>query len=155
MGSYIEWLRQRVGHDKFIMIGTASLISDEQGRVLLQKRRDSKLWGFPGGAQELGESIADTCRREVCEEVGLWVEPTRLIGVYTSPQFDRTYPNGDVVQMDIFFFECKVVGGALKRQKEEVLEIGWFDLDALPEMEKCCVAKAKDAKIFNGEPFIR
>lgn len=137
------------------MVGAAGLIRDEQGRVLLQKRRDNQLWGFPGGAQELGESIADTLRREVCEEVGLQVEPTRLIGVYTSPQFDRTYPNGDAAQMTIIFFECKVIEGALKMQEEEVLEIGWFDFDDLPPMQTCCAAKAQDARVFQGQAFFR
>ncbi len=149
------------------MVGAAGLIRDEQGRVLLQKRRDNQLWGFPGGAHtctalrlvqcrwELGESIADTLRREVCEEVGLQVEPTRLIGVYTSPQFDRTYPNGDAAQMTIIFFECKVIGGALKMQEEEVLEIGWFDFDDLPPMQTCCTAKAQDARVFQGQAFFR
>jgi 8-oxo-dGTP pyrophosphatase MutT (NUDIX family) len=40
------------------------------------------LWGFPGGAQNLGESAPQAMMREVYEETGLRVEPSRLIGVY-------------------------------------------------------------------------
>jgi mutator protein MutT len=153
--SYIGWLRKYVGHQKVIITGAAGLIRDAQGRVLLQKRRDNGLWGFPGGMQELGETAMDAVRREVREEVGLVVEPKRLIGIYTSPDFDRVYPNGDQSQMSISFFECQVLGGDLKMQEEEVLEIGWFDLDHLPPMIACCAAKAKDAKVFTGEAFFR
>ncbi len=153
--SYAQWLRQYIGHTKFILSGTAALIRDERGRVLLHKRSDNHLWGFPGGAMELGESVADTVRREVREEVGLQVEPHRLIGIYTASEFDKTYPNGDQVQMFISFFECRVIGGAIQMQEAEVLEVGWFDLNDLPPMQHCCAVKARDALQFTGAAFIR
>jgi len=153
--SYIHWLRGHVGHAKVIIPGTAGLIRDEHGRMLLQKRRDNNLWGFPGGIMELGESAPEAVCREVREEVGLDVTPQRLIGLYTSPKFDRVYPNGDESQLFISFFECQVNGGELKAQEEEVLDIGWFDVDHLPPMVTCCEAKAHDAQIFKGEAFWR
>jgi 8-oxo-dGTP pyrophosphatase MutT (NUDIX family) len=152
---YVQWLRQHIGNQKIIMTGAAGMLRDARGRVLLQKRRDNGLWGFSGGAQELGESIADTVRREVREEVGLETEPRRLIGIYTSPEFDRVYEGGDAVQMFIAFFECEAVGGELTRQESEVLEIGWFDLDDLPPLMHCCAVKAQDARNFRGETFFR
>ncbi len=112
--NYVKWLRQFIGHDKILLNGTAALIRNDRGRVLLQRRSDNGLWGFPGGAQELGESAMDALVREVREEVGLDVAPKRLIGIYTSPLFDKVYPNGDQAQMSISFFECAVIGGALK-----------------------------------------
>ena len=83
----------------------------------------------------------------------------KLVGhqkiIYTSPDFDRVYPNGDESQMSISFFECEVVSGTLKLQEDEVLEIGWYDLDHLPPLMTCCAAKAHDARIFKGEAFFR
>lgn len=155
IASYLHWLRGHVGHAKIIIPGTAGLIRDEHGRMLLQKRRDNNLWGFPGGIMELGESAPEAVRREVREEVGLDVTPQRLIGLYTSPKFDRVYPNGDETQLFISFFACQVNGGELKAQEEEVLDIGWFDADHLPPMVTCCEAKAHDAQIFSGEAFWR
>jgi 8-oxo-dGTP pyrophosphatase MutT (NUDIX family) len=151
--NYVAWIRSRIGHDKIIMTSAAGCIRDERGRVLLQKRRDNNLWGFPGGMLELGETAAQAACREVREEVGLEVEAQRLIGIYTTPDLDRVHANGDVTQVFIAFFECEVTGGILKPQDEEVLEIGWFDLDHLPPMQPCCMMKAADAKTFKGEAF--
>ena len=153
--NYIQFMRQHLGTQKIIMTGCAALIRDAHGRVLLQKRSDTHLWGFPGGGQELGEHAHDTVKREVREEVGLEVEPQRLIGIYTSPQWDRVYPNGDQSQVFIAFFECVVLGGELRRQADEVLELGWFDFDSLPPLMPCCAAKAADARVFKGEAFFR
>ncbi len=153
--NYVTYLRQFVGHAKIILPGAAGMIRDVNGRVLLQRRRDNGLWGFPGGLLELGESATDTVIREFREEVGLDIEPKRLVGVYTSPRFDRAYPNGDTSQLFASFFECQVVGGRLRAQEAEVLELGWFDLDNLPPMVACCQAKAHDARIFKGVAFWR
>lgn len=55
-----------------------ALLFNERGRLLIQKRPEHKmlggLWEFPGGKQEHGESPAETCRREVEEELGLRIE---------------------------------------------------------------------------------
>lgn len=152
---YVHYLRQFVGHAKIILPGAAGMIRDANGRVLLQRRRDNGLWGFPGGVLELGESATDTVIREFREEVGLDIVPKRLIGVYTSPKFDRAYPNGDTSQLFASFFECQVLGGALRAQESKVLELGWFDLEHLPPMVACCEAKARDARGFNGAAFWR
>lgn len=153
--NYVTYLRRFIGHAKVILPGAAGMVRDENGRVLLQRRRDNGLWGFPGGLLDLGESATNTVMREFREEVGLDVEVKRLIGVYTSPKFDRSYPNGDTSQLFASFFECQIVGGKLRRQESEVLELGWFDLDRLPPMVACCEAKARDARIFNGTAFWR
>ncbi len=153
--NYVTYLRQFIGPHKAILPGAAGMIRDANGRVLLQRRRDNGLWGFPGGLVDLGESATDAVIREFREEVGLDVEVKRLIGVYTSPAFDRVYPNGDASQLFISFFECQVLGGELRAQESEVLEIGWFDLDRLPPMVACCDAKARDARIFSGDAFWR
>ena len=44
-----------------------SVVANEHGEVLLQKRTDNELWGLPGGAMELGESVGQAVVREVRE----------------------------------------------------------------------------------------
>ncbi len=46
-------------------------------------------WGIPGGAQELGETIFETAKREVAEETGVTIRPlsvlTALDGIQRDP----------------------------------------------------------------------
>ncbi len=153
---YVTWIRSHVGKQRVILSGAGAIIRDEQGRVLLQKRREDGEWAIPGGLQELNESLADTVRRETCEEVGLHVEPRALIGIYTTPELDRgAYPNGDLVQVFIAIFDCAIVGGQLQPHPDEVTELGWFDLDNLPPLTRWSMIHLQDAKIFRGEAFVR
>lgn len=127
---YIRWLRSKVGHEKIILIFAGGCIFNEKGEVLLQKRGDSNLWGFPGGAIELGETPEMAAIREAKEETGLEVEVGRFIGLYTD--CDMVYPNGDKAQSILIAFELRIVGGELRCDKEETLELKWFSLEEMP-----------------------
>lgn len=94
---YVSWIRSKVGHEKIFLNFAAGILPNQEGRILLQKRADKKVWDFPGGIMELGESALETVTREFYEETGLRVEATRLIGVYTN--YEESYPNGDVAQV--------------------------------------------------------
>lgn len=144
MTNYIQWLRAHVGQQKIFMPCTDAIIIDERGRVLLQRRGDSGDWGLPGGAMELGERIDQSIVREVREETGLKVRVERLVGLYTSPEFDWVYPNGDQVQFVSALFECQVSGGALHADGDETLELAYFAPDALPPMESFYLAQIAD-----------
>jgi 8-oxo-dGTP pyrophosphatase MutT (NUDIX family) len=150
---YFAVLRPYIGHAPILLPGTAACIRDDQGRVLLQRRSDCGLWGFPGGGQNLGESATQAIVREVCEETGLHIEPVRLIGAYGNPDFGRTLPNGDQVQPVVAFFEARVVGGELRVDATETLELGYFSLDKLPPMLHCCQVKARDAAVGQRAAF--
>ena len=154
---YLARLRECVGHELLLIPAAAACIRDEMGRVLLLRRTDGEdLWGLPGGGMELDEPVAETVVREVREEIGLEVRPVALIGVYSSPEYSFAYPNGDRVQPVTTFFECRVEGGELRPDREEVLEARYFGpADELPPMRPCCVAKARDAFAFQGQAFFR
>ena len=142
---YYAMLRQYVGHAPLLLPGTAACIRDAQGRILLQKRSDCGLWDFPGGGQKLGESAAQAIMREVHEETGLRVKPLRLIGAYGDPAFGRTFANGDYVQPVVAFFEARMIGGDLRTDSPETLELAYFPPDDLPPMIYCCQIQARDA----------
>lgn len=132
MTSYIEWIRGQIGHEKIPLVGACACIEDEQGRLLWQKRVDFGWWGLPGGLIELDESIEECVMREVWEETGLRVEPTRLVGVYSSPAYDVIYPNGDQAQLVGYCFACRIVGGALQIANDETAQFDWFSADHSP-----------------------
>jgi 8-oxo-dGTP pyrophosphatase MutT (NUDIX family) len=58
------------------IVPSASTIAvNQEGKILLQHRSDNHLWALPGGAMEIGETIAEAAVRETKEETGLDVEP--------------------------------------------------------------------------------
>jgi ADP-ribose pyrophosphatase YjhB (NUDIX family) len=135
MSDYIQWLRQRIGPRKTLLVYTSVLIRDEAGRLLFQRRADFReaWWGLPGGVLEIGETFAECARREAFEETGYYVEPVRLVGVYSSPEWDVRYPNGDEVQQFTVALECRLIGGRDEIDAAEVFDQRFFELDALPD----------------------
>ena len=130
--NYIKWIRSKVGHEKIILVFAGGCVFDKEGRVLLQRRGDSGKWGFPGGAIELGETPEMAAIREVREETGLDVKVTDFIGIYTDS--DMEYPNGDKAHSICIFYEVETVGGQLKCDEVETVELKYFGLDEMPEL---------------------
>jgi ADP-ribose pyrophosphatase YjhB (NUDIX family) len=64
--------------------------------------------------------------REMWEETGLWVDLTRILGVYGGPEFQWAYANGDQVAYVMTVFEGRVRGGQLRAGDDEVLQLGYF-----------------------------
>jgi len=81
-----------------------------------------------------GESVEETCIREVLEETGLEVEVTRLVGVYTSPNIMLEYADGNKIQPVAFSFEAEVVGGELGLS-DETTEYGYIAVDVLDTVD--------------------
>lgn len=72
-------------------MGGAVLLSDAQGRVLLVEPTYKPYWEIPGGVVEADESPYAAAARELKEELGLPVQPGRLLVIdWVPPQPDRT-----------------------------------------------------------------
>ncbi len=153
--TYLALRRVIGGHDPFIIVGASAFIRVDD-RVLLHRRGDNGMWGVPGGAMELGERIDQTLVREVREETGLEVEPIRLIGVYSDPQWTATYPQGDVVQVFVAHFECRTIGGMLRADGVETIDLRWFPLGDLPaDLPERMRVRIADALTGKRESYVR
>ncbi|MCX4826677.1 NUDIX hydrolase [Streptomyces sp. NBC_01142] len=60
-------------------VSAGAVIVDDQDRVLIVDPVYKPYWNLPGGHVEPGEESQDACRREVREEIGLDLEPGRLL----------------------------------------------------------------------------
>jgi len=81
------------------LLATDCVAVDAQRRVLLIRRRFAPFRGsfsLPGGFVEIGETVEEACRRELCEETGVAAARLQLIGVYSDPARD---PRGHVVSI--------------------------------------------------------
>src|SRR3984885_13764554 len=74
------------------------LATDGDGRILLQRRRDTGQWAIPMGKQEMGEPPSQGAIRETLEETGVLTEITGLLGVYSDPGHIVAYFDGEVRQ---------------------------------------------------------
>lgn len=125
-------MRSQLGSQPIQLNFAAGCIVDTDGRILLHRRSDDGKWGVPGGALEYGETAHDAVVREVKEETGLVVEVADLLGVYTG--YEHVYPNGDVTQPICVYFRCRTHGDGTPVAGDETLDVGYFDLNELPEL---------------------
>ena len=117
------------------MPGVAAIVRDDENRVLFIRRADNGEWGLPAGAIDPGESPAAAAAREVREETGLEVRPTRIAGVFGGRGFRVRYENGDEAEYTVIVFDCEVVGGKLSPTDGEALELRYFAPDDAPELQ--------------------
>lgn len=117
-------------HTKQITI-VVGVIRNEKGEILLARRHQPDLksahgkWEFPGGGIEFRETPEEALVREVREEIGLNVEIVRLIPKIFSEIQQQS--SGEVWQIIICSYECKILSGQLKAGlEEEISELKYF-----------------------------
>ncbi len=57
------------------------IIFNNAGEILIGRLKPSKSWTLPGGKVEFGETIEQTLRRELMEEVNITVSAVYILGV--------------------------------------------------------------------------
>lgn len=114
--------------------GGSALVTDDAGRVLMQRRGDSGNWSLPGGIMEVGETLQDCVIRETNEETGLDIEITGLLGIYTDPAHVIEYSDGEVRQEFAVVYYGRVVGGRIlvSDQSTAVQFLSLAELETLP-----------------------
>lgn len=97
----------------------------EEGKVLLDKHGDDNFWKFPGGkVKDFQETLEETCRREVKEELGIEVEIIKPL----KPMMVQV--EGEKTAVLIHY---------LARRRGEVWpadfvrEVGWLPIENLPQ----------------------
>jgi 8-oxo-dGTP diphosphatase len=99
-------------------------------KVLLGKRKGSHgagEWAFPGGSMEYMETIAQTVKREIAEEVGIEASEPEFVRLCNLRDYPPKHFIDIAVKMNWISGEPKV----LEPEKAECWE--WFSQDELPE----------------------
>lgn len=105
--------------------GACAVVLDAEGRVLLVKREDFRVWVLPGGRLEPGETPEEGAMREVEEETGYRIAIDRYVGSYTIP-------DGPLGPQRSHCFVGHVIGGHAIERGPETAAVGWFPPDRLP-----------------------
>ncbi|MGW0843822.1 NUDIX hydrolase [Streptomyces sp. NPDC002787] len=140
---FIRTLRASAGHQLLWLPGVTALVFDDEGRVLLNRRSDNGKWSLIGGIPDPGEQPAACAVREVYEETAVRCVAERIVLVQALDPV--RYDNGDVCQYMDTTFHCRAVGGEARVNDDESLEVGWFSLDALPDLGEFALLRIKQA----------
>lgn len=119
---------------KLILPAVAAMIFNDKGEVLLQKRNDVNAWCIISGHVEFGETVEAAILREIEEETSATSYIVRLIGIYSSPDF-QTYNYGDrIVQYITTYFEAKLMSAVNPGfSNNETKELKFFNTKDLPD----------------------
>ena len=133
--SYLGKLRHEVGNRLLQVPAFRAVIENNEGYILLQKRRDFGVWGLPGGHPEENESMPTCAFREIFEETGLETGDYLPFGYSSvSPLEITTYPNGDIIHSFCLLILVRQWKGNMIAENSETLELKFFSVGALPEM---------------------
>lgn len=115
----------------------ANAIITCKGRLLLEKRRDSDVWGLIGGGVKDHETELQAMVREIYEELGLRVskDALRRLKVYGEPGRIAAYCDGSVWRMVIVVFGLELENEPQWRVSKESRELRFFTKDELKEIE--------------------
>ena len=130
---YISNLRKHIGTQPIIMCGANVILINEKNEILLHHRTDRDWWGLPGGAMELGESLEDTDRREVLEEINIECLELELFNVYSGKDLYYKYPDGNEVFNVTVTYLCKTFKGELKVEKTEGRDARFYNILDIPQ----------------------
>ena len=155
ISDYVRQLRAQVGSAFILVPCVTGLVLDQEGRLLLARNARDSDWSTIGGAIEPDESPENAVVREVWEETGLHVEPTRLRAVLGGPQFRFRYANGDEVGYVASIFDCRPVGGALRPDGNEIVEARFFHKSELQNLPLSAYAQAVLPVIWAPESIAR
>jgi ADP-ribose pyrophosphatase YjhB (NUDIX family) len=110
------------------LIGVDAIVLDGD-RLLLIQRTDNGLWCMPGGAAEVGETLAQAAERELREEAGVEGRVRRLAAVFDS----RLWHSGVKRRMVHVIFLVEHVAG-IPAHTDESLDVGNFAHGELPPL---------------------
>lgn len=115
----------------------ANVILTCQGKLLLEKRRDSDTWGLVGGGVKKTEEPLQAITREIYEELGIRVkkEDLRKLGVYGEPGRIAAYQDGSVWRMVVVVFGLDLEAEPTLRISAESRELRFFSKEELNDID--------------------
>jgi ADP-ribose pyrophosphatase YjhB (NUDIX family) len=109
------------------------VVVNDAGEILMIRRTDNDNWAVPGGAIDLGESVAQAAVRETLEESGIECEITGIVGIYSDPKHVLLYTsNGEVRQEFSIVLTATPLSGQ-PTPSSESSEVRWVPVSEVRE----------------------
>ncbi|OAD18846.1 NADH pyrophosphatase-like rudimentary NUDIX domain family [Candidatus Thiomargarita nelsonii] len=116
---------QACGLVNYPRITPAMIVLITRGQeLLLSRARHGKKYSVQAGFVEVGETLEETVKREIREELAIDVKNIRYFGSQAWP-----FPNSLMIA-----FTAEYAGGKIKVNQAELDEAGWYQADNLPPL---------------------
>lgn len=108
-----------------------------KGKLLLEKRRDSDIWGMPGGGCKKWETGREAIAREVYEELGVRIpkDAFRKLKVYDNPGRIAAFRDGSIWRMVIVMYGYDFPEEPKMRISAESKDLRFFSKDEIADIE--------------------
>lgn len=115
----------------------ANAIITCKGKLLLEKRRDSDVWGLVGGGVKKYETEAQAMAREVYEELGIRIPKERFQKrkVYGEPGRIAAYRDGSIWRMVIVVFSLDLEEEPQMVISSESKDLRFFTKEEIKDIE--------------------
>ena len=137
MNNQIPW-------DVPIVVVAAVILQHDDKILLTRRKRDvhqGGLWEFPGGKQEVGETLEQCLRRELKEEIDIEVGDLK--------PFSTVHHRYREKEVELHFFSCSTYKGNPKPL--ECLEMAWVSMPDLCSYEFPPADQPVLQKILQGQ----
>ena len=124
---------------KAIFKSAVYMIISNDNKILLQKRKGTKLWpgyySLPAGHIDEGENQYDALVREAKEELGININPQKIINSHVVLRRNYFEIDGKKLEPYIdYYFELQEYEGIPEiMEKDKCDELIWADIDNLPK----------------------
>ena len=115
----------------------ANAILTYNGKLLLEKRRDSDIWGLVGGGCKKTETGRDAIAREAYEELGVRIHKDKFekLAVYDDPGRIAAYRDGSIWRMGIVVYGYEFPEEPKLRISAESKDLRFFSKEELRDIE--------------------
>ena len=115
----------------------ANAILTWDGKLLLEKRRDSDIWGMPGGGCKKWETGREAIAREIYEELGIRIPKDAFtkLKVYDNPGRIAAFRDGSIWRMVIVMYGYEFKEEPKMRISAESKDLRFFTKEEIANIE--------------------
>ena len=108
-----------------------------QGKLLLEKRRDSDIWGLVGGGCKKTETGREAIARETYEELGIRIPKDKFekLKIYDNPGRIAAFRDGSIWRMVIVVYGYDFPEVPQMRISSESKDLRFFTKEELADLE--------------------
>ena len=108
-----------------------------QGKLLLEKRRDSDIWGLVGGGCKKTETGREAIARETYEELGIRIPKDKFekLKIYDNPGRIAAFRDGSIWRMVIVVYGYDFPEEPQMRISRESKDLRFFSKEEIADLE--------------------